>query len=265
MSYLDANKPKLAGKIDPKMLARSIVLAVLDALGIAVSFFMALWMRFDFKFQSIPENYLQGYTSQILFWVLICIVVFIFLQLYQSVWIYVSITEVIRILIAYAILCVIGVAYVKLLHLHMPRTYYVLGMLISAATTTFIRFFYRAVRQLSLNIERNQANQLSERVMVIGAGEAGRGLVNEFRTSQYVKGQVVCLIDDNVYKLHKKLLGIPIVGGRYDIPDMVEKYHVDKIIFAIPTARAEDRKEILDICSKTGGALFRSYRVCSRS
>ena len=128
MSYLDANKPKLAGKIDPKMLARSIVLAVLDALGIAVSFFMALWMRFDFKFQSIPENYLQGYTSQILFWVLICIVVFIFLQLYQSVWIYVSITEVIRILIAYAILCVIGVAYVKLLHLHMPRTYYVLGV-----------------------------------------------------------------------------------------------------------------------------------------
>ena len=252
MQQNQAKDRKLAGKIDPKMLGRSIVLGVLDAFGIAFSFFLALWMRFDFKFQSIPENYLYGFTSQILFWVLICIAVFVLLQLYQSVWIYVSITELIRILIAYAILCVVGIIYIKLIHLHMPRTYYVLGMLISAAVTTFIRFFYRAVRQLSLNIERNQANHASERVMVIGAGEAGRGLVNEFRTSQYVKGQVVCLIDDNAHKLRKKLLGVPIVGGRYDIPDIVEQYHIDKIIFAIPTAKAEDRKEILDICSKTG-------------
>ena len=104
MQQNQAKDRKLAGKIDPKMLGRSIVLGVLDAFGIAFSFFLALWMRFDFKFQSIPENYLYGFTSQILFWVLICIAVFVLLQLYQSVWIYVSITELIRILIAYAIL-----------------------------------------------------------------------------------------------------------------------------------------------------------------
>ena len=72
--------------------------------------------------------------------------------------------------------------------------------------------------------------------MIIGAGEAGRSLVNEFHTSAYVKSQVVCAIDDNPVKRGKRLLGVPIVGDRYDIPNAVKDYKVDRIIFAIPTA-----------------------------
>ena len=83
-------------------------------------------------------------------------------------------------------------------------------------------------------------------------GEAGRSLVNEFTTSAYVKSRVACAIDDNPVKRHKRLLGVPIVGNRNDIPEAVEKYKVDRIIFAIPTANATTRKEILDICSTTG-------------
>ena len=88
--------------------------------------------------------------------------------------------------------------------------------------------------------------------MLIGAGEAGRALATEFNSSKYILDNLVCVIDDNPAKQGKRLCGIPIVGGRRDIPAMVQKYHVSKIVMSIPSASAVTRKDILDICSTTG-------------
>ena len=89
-------------------------------------------------------------------------------------------------------------------------------------------------------------------VMIVGAGDAGRALANEFINSDHVRDNIVCVIDDNPNKLHKRLCGIPIVGDRYSIPEMVKRYKVNKIIYAIPSSSAKTRKEILDICTTTG-------------
>ena len=89
-------------------------------------------------------------------------------------------------------------------------------------------------------------------VMLIGAGDAGRALANEFVNSDYIRDRIVCVIDDNPNKRHKRLCGVPIVGGRQEIPHMVQQYKVSKIIYAIPSSSAATRKEILDICSTTG-------------
>ena len=243
---------KFAGKFDTRTFQRSFILLIFDAISVAVSFFLALWVRFDFKFNMIPDNYLTTYRHTIIYWVLISVIVFLVFRLYQSISRYISITELVRIFLAYLVLVAVGLLCVFIFKIDMPRSYYLIGIVASALCTIFVRFFYRAIRELKNNLERSVMTKTGERVMVIGAGEAGRGLVNEFISSEYVKGQVVCIIDDNIHKLRKKLLGVPIVGCRYDIPDMVEKYEVEKIIFAIPTAEPKDRKEILDICSKTG-------------
>ena len=243
---------KFAGKFDTRTFQRSLILLIVDGVSVAVSFFLALWVRFDFRYNSIPEIYLMTYRHTILYWVAISIIVFLLFRLYQSIWRYISITELIRIFAAYAVLAVVGIGCVFFFKIDMPKSYYLIGLVLSALCTVFVRFFYRAVRELKNNMERSSATKAGERVMIIGAGEAGRALVNEFISSEYVKGQAVCIIDDNIHKLRKKLLGVPIVGCRYDIPDMVQKYEVDRIIFAIPTAEPKDRREILDICSKTG-------------
>lgn len=95
-------------------------------------------------------------------------------------------------------------------------------------------------------------NKKHDRVMIIGAGSAGQALIKEMINSNKIHTQVVCIIDDNPDKNGRVLEGIPIVGNRYTIPEMVRKYEVNRIIYAIPTVHGEDRKEILNICKDTG-------------
>ena len=118
--------------------------------------------------------------------------------------------------------------------------------------TTGIRFSYRLLRFYTNSHAEYRDNKEHDRVMIIGAGSAGQVLIKEMINSKKIHTQVVCIIDDNPNKNGCVLEGIPVVGNRYDIPKMVGKYEVNRIIYAIPTVCGEDRKEILNICQDTG-------------
>ena len=90
-----------------------------------------------------------------------------------------------------------------------------------------------------------------DRVMLIGAGSAGRLILRDIMTAHETNDNVVCIIDDNPNKWDRLIDGVPIVGGRDDILSNVEKYSIDKIYLAIPSAKAEDKRDILNICSET--------------
>ena len=100
--------------------------------------------------------------------------------------------------------------------------------------TLYLIYIDSIIKQL----KQSASNRNGKNIMLIGAGEAGRSLALEFSNSQYVRDRVVCVIDDNPIKRNKRLYGIPIVGNRTDIPKAVEQYHVQKIIFAIPSCSA---------------------------
>ena len=87
--------------------------------------------------------------------------------------------------------------------------------------------------------------------MVIGAGAAGQAILREMRNSEQISGQACCVIDDNPNKWGRYMEGVQIVGGRDDILATVEKYDIDEIYFAIPTASPQIRRDILNICKET--------------
>ena len=231
-------------------LRRTLVIFVLDMLCIAGSFFLALWMRFEFRLGAIPQMYLNEYLKIIGPWIVICLVVFQLFRLYNSIWCFVSIDELFRIILAYGVLLAAGLAYVLILKIDMPRSFYFAGFIMSFMSTTALRFSYRFMRQLMAGISTEKSER--DRILMIGAGEAGRQLIREINSNPRLGSRVVCIIDDNPSKRRRYLDGVEIAGGRQEIPDAVKKYRVNKIIFAIPTCDGQDRKEILDICSKTG-------------
>jgi FlaA1/EpsC-like NDP-sugar epimerase len=112
------------------------------------------------------------------------------------------------------------------------------------------RFFYRFL--LFIRAWRKPTDETSGRVMIIGAGESGRMIIHDIKTSDKIHDKAVCIIDDNSNKWGRSIEGVPIVGGREDILTNVEKYKITKIYLAIPSLPAEDRKEILGICNETG-------------
>ena len=231
--------------------SKVLLVVLMDIFSTALAFFLGLWLRYDFTFGGIARYHLINYINTIGIWCAITVAVLAAFHLYNCIWVYVGISEVFRILGAYLVLAVIGVAF-QIYGVALPRSSCIIGLLLGCFFTIGIRFSYRLSKTVQHRLQHMVGAANHKNVMLIGAGEAGRALATEFNSSKYILDNLVCVIDDNPAKQGKRLCGIPIVGGRRDIPAMVQKYHVSKIVMSIPSASAVTRKDILDICSTTG-------------
>ena len=231
---------------------RATFLLLADVLTILFSYFAALLLRFDFAMSTIPREYLLGYMWSMPFWIAAAVVVFYGCRLYHSIWRLASVAELRRIIAAYTLLIPIYVAGGFFMKLRMPTSYYIMGYIISFCMTTGIRFSYRLLRFYINRQDNSRSETGRDRVMIIGAGRAGQTLIKEMLSSSRMNVQVCCIIDDNPNKKGRVLEGIPIVGNRYDIVDAVKKYHINRIIYAIPATTGKNRKDILNICKDTG-------------
>ena len=234
---------------------KTIILGLFDVIMVAAAYFFALLLRFDFRYSEIPPEYLQGYNSTILLWIVVTIVVFVITRLYHSIWTLASVAELMAVVKAYVLLIPVYVVVSVVMDVRMPRSYYIMGFVLSFCCTTAIRFSYRVIRFVGnhelqgLLPEKERAG--ADRVMVIGAGTAGQTIIKEMQNSDKLNVQVCCVIDDNMHKIGKFIEGVRIVGDRHDIIANVKKYRISRIVVAVPTLRGEDRKEILNICKMT--------------
>ena len=225
------------------------VLMLYDIVAVNLAYFLALWIRFDCKFSSIDERYLQNYIHFAAIYTVFCLGVFWALHLYKSIWRYASFTELMRVLTSSFLTAVFHAAAITLLFGRMPASYYLFGALIQFLLIIGVRFSYRFIL---LERSRRSISRSADPTMLIGAGSAGQMILRDIIRAKETDLDVKCIIDDNPNKRNRYLEGVPIVGGREDILVSVEKYRIKKILVAIPSASAEDQREILNICNETG-------------
>ena len=244
---------KKPNNLSISQLSKISLIMILDVIATLTCFFLGLWFRADFSFANIRETHMEGFLTKMGPWCLVVILVFLAFRLYNSIWAFVSTSELFRIIGAYGILAVLGLIWFHFDGSVMPRSSMVVGFVFSFICTVGIRYSYRMWIILQRKIVHASHGKGMRNVMIIGAGDAGHALALEFNNSHFVRDHLACVIDDNPVKLNKHLCGVPIVGNRQDIPAAVKKYKIHKIIFAIPSCNAMTRKQILDICSTTGG------------
>ena len=242
-------------KKDPRYKMRVLLLFFADIISLFISYCFALWLRFDFLFSQIPQN---NILHLLILFPVICVTTLVIYRashLYQSIWRYASISEAYHIIIAYLILAVaLFIEHSVSWHFHVeiPRSVAVMGYIISLLFCVAIRFGYRMARYVSARRKISQQDENKKRVMIVGAGQAAKELVNDFRMGGHNNYHICTIIDDNPTKLGRYLEGHCIEGNRYDIPELARKYGIDTIIVAIPSASKEDRVSILNICQETG-------------
>lgn len=227
----------------------SLYLVIYDIFAVNVSYLAALFFRFDMHISSIPPEYLNAFIKFAPIYTIFSLFVFHVLRLYNSLWQFASFDELNRIIISSIFTTLFQAAFMTILMIRMPISYYVFGALLQFAMIVGIRFSYRYI-----NLERNRRynNQAAvHNVMIIGAGSAGKTILREMRNSQGMSGKACCVIDDNPNKWNRTMEGVPIVGGRDAILSAVKKYSIDQIMFAIPSASVEDKRDILNICKET--------------
>ena len=235
----------------------AVFLILYDVVAATGSYFLALWLRFDCHFSLITQGYLHSWLIFSPIYAAITVLVFWKAHLYRSMWRFASYVELERITISsllLGILHTIGITVTSELCMsdRMPITYYILGVIFQFLLTVFIRFAYRFVLLERSKRAKTVQNAMASRVMLIGAGSAGQMILRDLHETNKISNRVMCIIDDNSNKWGRYIDGVPIVGGRDDILLNVEKYKIEKIFLAIPSAKAIARRDILDICKETG-------------
>ena len=225
-------------------------LLVYDIIAINAAYLLGLLLRFDFRYSMIPPEHLYAYYHFAPVYTLFCLLLFAGLKLYRSIWRYAGMEEMQRIISASAVSACFHTAAITLLFYRMPISYYLSGAIFQYLFITAIRFSYRFWITTSMRMSENA--EKSDAIMVVGAGAAGQMIVKDLQRTSRPYGQVRCIIDDDRNKWNRYLEGIPIVGGRDDILNMVKKYEINKIFVAMPSVDPIQRRDILNICSETG-------------
>ena len=243
MQSLQENKANTA------KLSRVLLLVTLDILVCNVVAFLALWIRHEFSLQGcIDSGFLDTYARWAIPNTLAVLALFAAFKLYMTLWSFAGAEEMARIFVAAVTIGILQMLLVLLKLAELPRSFPVLFAMMLFIATVIVRFSYRFIRRLRLHL----SGDAQSRTMVIGAGEAGALILREFKRSRFSKNKVVCLVDDDPLKKGRQLMGVPIVGGRDQIVAAVDKYGITEIVLAIPTLSPKVKKEIWEICSKTG-------------
>ncbi len=237
----------------PRWKVITLYLMAYDALAVSGAYFAALLLRFDLQYSAIPKEYLYSYLGFVPIYTVFCLFLFFKFKLYQSIWKYASVTEATRVVAVSLISTIFQIVGITLLFRRMPISYYIFGSLFQFALVSAVRFVERFVQwERSKRSTAYSSLDTAAGILLIGAGEAGRMILQDIQRSKLAKnGRVRAIIDDDPQKWNRTISGVPVVGGRDEILAAVKKYNVNKIYFAIPAASAETKRDILNICKET--------------
>lgn len=231
---------------------RIILLILSDCFAVLIASVLSLYVRYDFSFMDVPREFWDAVFKVYVPNLLIVFIVFTIFRLYNSVWRYASDTELVNNAIAVIICAIMQPVLFWLFDMYVPRSYPFYYGFFLLVFSCGVRFSYRIVRALQHTRLLGKRGKNRVNCMIVGAGAAGNVIMKEIETSNYLSMHVVCAIDDNPGCQGKYLRGVPIVGGREMIPECVDKYSIDEIIIAIPSASRNKIKPILEICKETG-------------
>lgn len=224
-----------------------VLLVLLDIMFINISSFMALWLRFNMNFEEIPPEYAVSIQDLVLVNTAVTVVLFAVFRLYNSLWRFASIKEMMYVMGACMLSVLFNMLAYYLTYRPIYRSYFILYPAALFLLTCLSRFSYRFLRLL---YRSNVHGGHMRYTMIIGAGEACNVVMKELELSLALDTKICCIIDDNPRKHGTYIHGVKIAGGRDTIVENAQKYGITEIIVAIPSLSRKEQQKILKICQE---------------
>ena len=232
---------------DMQKTIRQTILIVIDAISVILALYGSLVLRFN---GLIEKQYLHHANALVIIVVALSVIIFSLNRLYHSLWQFASVIELKNILIATLLSSFVNIALFEVTGNKLPRSCYIIYFLLLTMFVGGSRFSYRLIRLMKKDFPTKEKREL-EKVMIVGAGEAGEKIYREIYTSQNIYKEVVCFIDDDKTKIGRRIHDVLIYGGRHDIQKACDKYKIDEILVAMPSIDQKEMAEILNICKDT--------------
>lgn len=227
---------------------KKLILVLIDIALINFSYIAALYFRFSYN---IPSGYLSSYKNGILLITLAYLLIFYFFRLYKSLWTYASTDEFLLAIGGCITGSIASFTLMRIFNMIIPTEVNILASILTVILICGFRISFRIYRRIILTFDKVTRHDF-KKVMVIGAGSAGSLIIKEMNNHPEMKYKPVVMIDDSKFKAGTTLAGVEVIGGREKIEQVAEDYDIDIILLAIPSLNNEDKKEIIDICKRTG-------------
>ena len=240
---------KLKSYVDRKRLAIELVL--FDIIAIQLAAFLAILTRFEFRIHTIEPLFIDTLVHYAVLNTFCSICIFAAYRMYSTLWSFASIMDFFNVVKAVLISSVFQFIGIHMLAWPIPRSFIVLYIGWLGIATVFPRMMIRILRG-GRRIPLQAIGKQAIPVMLIGAGEEGSIILQEFKNSKFVEKEIVCVIDDDPKKWGTFIHGVPVVGGRRKITQSVVRFGIQEIVLAIPTLKPHERKNIINICQQTG-------------
>ena len=231
---------------------------IIDAICVFFSYWIAFMLRFENE-DRIPFFYIDSFRKSIPWMTLICLLIFALFRFYSTMWEFASLEELMQIFFGTSAACLLVVVFGYMVFprtlgaWRFPNSVYIIGWVLTLFFVGVSRFSFRLARRAKRKSKMGSGTVGGlRRVMVIGAGEMGSMVIKDMKTAPQSMGIPVVAIDDDKKKRGTRIHGVKVAGGRESILRIAERYRVDQIILAIATADKKDKREILNICAKTG-------------
>lgn len=243
---------------------RITVLLIYDMIAVFMAEVLSIWTRFDFSLQNEQGMpYLETAFRYLIVNILTTLVIFMVMHLYNSLWQYASVQELLNVVIACLLSSALQSVGMHMLQWSMPRSYYILYFFFLLAFIAGSRFVYRALRIIRHNYIGEFIGHAVP-TMIIGAGDSAYFLMKNMTSSNQIRNKVVCVMDADKGKIGSKILGAPIVGDDSKIPWAAENMECRKFLLRYRICRGYVRKRYLN-CARIPAARSRYYRVWHRS
>lgn len=240
---------KLKSYVNRKRLAIELVL--FDIIAIQLAAFLAILTRFEFRIHTIEPLFIDTLVHYAVLNTFCSICIFAAYRMYSTLWSFASIMDFFNVVKAVLISSVFQFIGIHMLAWPIPRSFIVLYIGWLGIAAVFPRMMIRILRG-GRRIPLQTIGKQVIPVMLIGAGEAGSIILQEFKNSKFVEKEIVCVIDDDPKKWGTFIHGVPVVGGRRKITQSVVRFGIQEIVLAIPTLKPHERKNIINICQQTG-------------
>ena len=218
---------------------------IVDCILIGVSFTLAYAIRFE----GLPQFYIDIIGESLPILIPLKLMVFFYFGLYRGLWRYVGMHDLINILkavIASSILSVMIMTMAFRFEGHSRAVFIIDGMILFFAVGG-IRVFMRLLKEYLGTLTK----QVGKRLLIIGAGDAGEFALREIRNNPSLSYHPIGFIDDDIRKVGRNIHGVPVLGTRGELPKLAQKWKVEEILVAIPSANKEILKKIFQDCRKT--------------
>lgn len=228
---------------------RQASLVIADILLVNIVFFVVLLFHYE---GLIPAGILSVYAKSFVVVTLVKILVYRIFGLYNSLWAYASIEELLKIVVATFVASIASVAYMLSIGMQLYIGIFVIIFVFEVVLIGGVRFSYRFLRRLKSHRPLTRQSYI-KKVLIIGSGATASLIATEIKNHPEAYGQVIGFIDDHPERLGKTIAGVKVLGNRHDIYSVSKRYHADEIVIATPTLKPHEMKEILSECKRSDG------------